>query len=366
MVATTSVWAALMLSRVVFYGLERLRYPDMVPPVWANAVQGVALWPCVVAGGYLTLRMWRHSSAAPAVAVAVVTSLVVGVLAGLAYVVGALLNPSEAALRAWLNEVRPTGPRSWYGWLSVIVEFNALYLSCLAIAIGFLSFRALMHERLTRLGAEAMATRNRLRVLRAQLNAHFLFNALNSIVSLNDTQPPASQRLLVQLSELLRRTLTASEREEHRLSEELAYIETYLHVQQIRLPSRLRWRTHAVPDCSMAQVPSLILLPLVENAVVHGPRGGTYVVEIDVDVACADGYLVMAVTNTCHASSVVQDAHPGLGLRNVRERLEILHGREARLVAQFVRGNRFQAVIHLPAARCPVQTHEPRESQCES
>lgn len=363
--ATTWVWAALILSRVASHGLERLRYPGMVPPAWAETIQGVALWPCVVAGVYLTLRTGRQSSAARAVVVAVVTSLIVGVLAGPACVVGALLSPSEAALRAWLDEARPTGSRSW-PWLSVIVDFSALYLSCLAIAIGFLSFRTLRHERLRRLSAEAMATRDRLRVLRAQLNAHFLFNALNSIASLNDTEPPASQRLLVQLSDLLRRTLTASEREEHRLSEELAYIETYLHIQQIRLPSRLRWRIRADPHCSMAQVPSLILLPLVENAAVHGPRGGLHVVEIDVDLAYADGYLVMAVTNACHPSSVVQDVRPGLGLRNVRERLQMLYGREAMLVARFMMGGRFNAVIHLPAPRCAVQTHEPSESQCES
>jgi hypothetical protein len=51
--ATASVWAALISSRVWFYGLERLRYPDIVPPVWVNALQGVLLWPCVVASGYL-------------------------------------------------------------------------------------------------------------------------------------------------------------------------------------------------------------------------------------------------------------------------------------------------------------------------
>src|SRR5262249_38343341 len=59
--ATTSVWAALMVSRVFFYSLERLRHPDIVPPVWAHAVQGIAVWPFVVAGSYLTLRTWRNS-----------------------------------------------------------------------------------------------------------------------------------------------------------------------------------------------------------------------------------------------------------------------------------------------------------------
>jgi hypothetical protein len=363
--ATVSVWIALMLSRVFFYGLERFRYPDIVPPVWVHVIQGVALGPCILAGSYLTLRTWRYSGAAPAVAVAIATSLVVGVLAGLIYVLGALLNPGEVSLRAWLGAARPTGAHAWYGWLSVIVEFNTLYLSCLAAVGGFFSFRKLMHERRARLRADAEAARNRQRVLRAQLNPHFLFNALNSIASLNDTQPQVSQRLVVQLSDLLRHTLAASECEQHRLSDELAYVEKYLHIQQVRLPSRLRWRIRADPHCSAAQVPSLILLPLVENAVVHGPRGGMHIVEIDIDVTCPDSQLVMSVTNTSQASPIVQDAHTGLGLRNVRERLEISYGGEAKLVTQFTTEGRFQAVIHLPAAR-PVESPEPWEPQCES
>jgi hypothetical protein len=363
--ATGAVWAALMLSRIFFYGLERLRYPDIVPPVWAHAIQGVAVWPCVVAGSYLTLRTWRHSSAPSAIAVALLTSLVVGVLAGLTYVLDARLDPGESSLRPWLDAARPTGPRSSYGWLSVIVEFNALYLSCLAAAGGFLSFRALMQERVTCLHAQAEAARNRLRVLRAQLNPHFLFNALNSIASLNDAQPQDSHRLVVQLSDLLRRTLAASECEQHRLSDELAYVEAYLQIQQVRLPSRLRWRVHADPRCSALQVPSLILLPLVENAVVHGPRGGVHIVEIDIEVACPDSHLVMSVTNTCQTSPMVQEPRTGLGLRNVHERLEILYGAEAQLVAQSTTASRFQAVIQLPAARL-IEAPEPWESQCES
>jgi hypothetical protein len=335
------VWAALISSRVWFYGLERLRYPDIVPPVWVNALQGVLLWPCVVASGYLTVRAWWRSSDASAIAVAVATSLVVGVLAAVSYV--------------WLEAIRPMDARSWYWWLSVIVEFNALYISCLLAVVGLVCCRTLMHERLMRFTAEAAAERNRLHVLRAQLNPHLLFNALNSIASLSDTQPLASQRLVVQLSDLLRRTLRASECERHPLSEELAFSETYLKIQQVRLPSRLQWRLRTDPRYATAQVPSLILLPLVENAVIHGLRGGMHVVEIDIEVTWRASRLVMTVTNTCHPSPMVEDAHTGLGLRNVRERLRILYGSEATLLTQFKSGSRFQAIIDLPALQCPDQ-----------
>lgn len=239
-------------------------------------------------------------------------------------------------------------------------------LFCLLAVIGIVNLRALLHERSTRLLAETAAARNRLLALRAQLNPHLLFNALNSIASLSDTQPQASQRLVLQFSDLLRRTLRASECEEHRLSEELAFSETYLHIQQMRMPSRLQWRLHTDLRYSTAQVPSLILLPLVENAVIHGLRGGMHVVEIDIDVAWRASHLVLTVTNTCHPSPMIQDAHTGLGLRNVRERLEILYGREATLLTEFTSAGRFRAVIDLPALQCPVQMPESWESQCES
>lgn len=363
--ATAPAWAALIFSRVLFYGLERLRFPELVPPVWADAVQGTALWPCVVAGCYLTLRTWRRAGIASAVAVAAGSALGVGVLAGPAYGLGALLSSGWAAFHGWLTLIQRSGPNTWYLWLSVIVEFGALYLSAVAAVVGFLSVRTLMQERVTRLSAEAMAAQNRLRALRAQLNPHFLFNALNSIASLDDTEPRAARQLVMQLSDLLRRTLGASECEEHPLSDELAYVETYLQIQQIRLPSRLRWRIRADPRCLVAQVPSLILLPLVENSVVHGQRGGVHVVEIDIDVACPHDYVIMTVSNTCHPSAI---AHPrlGLGLRNVRERLEVLYGRDAMLCTEFLTTNRFKAVIRLPAPHSPPHVRESRESPCVS
>jgi hypothetical protein len=360
------MWAALVIIHTLFYGLERLRYPDVVPPGWPDAILGVALTPCVVGGCYLTLRAWRNANAVNAVAVAVVTALVVGVLAGPSYGLGALLSRGEVGFREWLAAIQAPGPRTWYLWLSVIVEFGALYLSCIAAVVGLLSFRTLMHERLTRLNAEAMAARNRLRALRAQLTPHFLFNALNGIASLNDTQPAAAQQLVIQLSDLLRRTLAASEREEHRLADELQYIETYLQIQQVRLPSRLRWRIRADPHCRVARVPSLILLPLVENAVVHGLRGGVHLVKIDIEVTCRLGYLTMIVTNTCHSSPTVQGAHQGVGLRNVRERLNVSYGTEASLVTQLMTASRFQAVVMLPAGYCLAPMHASLESPCES
>ncbi len=150
-----------------------------------------------------------------------------------------LLNSADEQSRQWLAAFYATSRiRSdvLYPWLSNTVEYGVLYLSCVALMIGYFSFMGLANERRRRTELELEAGRARLRTLRAQLNPHFLFNSLNSIVSLSDTQP-AAQLLVTQLSDLLRRTLEASEQEEQELFEELTYAEEYLEIEQTRQPS---------------------------------------------------------------------------------------------------------------------------------
>ncbi len=359
MLTVTPIWAVLVLSRVLFYGLERLRYPELIPPVVADAIQGALLWPLVVAGCYLTFRAWRRKgtqrgwwggSAVRVTGVAFATALVVGAAARPLYAVALVLNLGREAARAWIDTFLTFSPGYLYPWLSNAVEYGVLYLSCVGAAVGFLSFRSLMDERLLRVRVEASAAQERLRALRAQLNPHFLFNALNSMVSLSEPQSGAAQQFITQLSDLLRRTLRASEREEHELSEELAYVESYLRIQQARQPSRVDWRACIDVQCSSALVPSLILLPLVENALTHGLRGGAEVVEVHIVAGCDADELFIQVTNSCGASATVLDANRGLGLRNIRERLAVLHGDKAALEAHRSSLDRFEARIRLP--RC--------------
>ncbi len=228
-------------------------------------------------------------------------------------------------------------------------EYAALYLSCAAAALGLLAFRGLVNERLLRARVEANAAQERLRTLRAQLNPHFLFNTLNSLVGLSEQQSGPTQQFVLQLSELLRRTLHASEHEEQPLSEELAYAEAYLRIQQTRHPSRIEWRMRSDIDIGDARVPSLILLPLVENAVTHGMRGGRSV-EIEIFARRTPTGLALRVANTClAATSAASRARSGLGLRNVRERLEVLFGGDAALVVHRPTSERFEADIALPA-----------------
>ena len=360
-ITVTPVWAVLVLSRVLFYGLERLRFPEIVPPVAADAIQGILLWPLAALGCHAILLAWRRLGLAWAASAAILTALAFGSVARPAYGAASLLAGNLAPPAIWPDFSSAGFGPSFYPWLSNAVEYAALYLSCVAAALGFLSFRSLVNERLLRARVEATAAQERLRTLRAQLNPHFLFNTLNSLVGLSELQAGPTQQLVVQLSELLRRTLHASEHEEHLLADELAYAEAYLRIQQIRYPSRVEWRIRAGidtgADTGALRVPSLILLPLVENAVTHGMRG-TQAVQIEIAAHRARVGIVLSVANSCRAVAPVHDpGRSGLGLRNVRERLEVLFGTEAVLIVHRPAPDRFEARINLPA-HPPHRYHE--------
>ena len=135
----------------------------------------------------------------------------------------------------------------------------------------------LRRERLERRFSEA-----RLNALRLQLDPHFLFNALNTVSAQVDRDPRLARRMIEHLGDLLRLSLESKDRQEVALVEELAFLEHYLAIQRIRFGDHLRVRTDVAPEVRHASVPSLILQPLVENAVRHGlasrAGGGTVTV----------------------------------------------------------------------------------------
>jgi len=343
----TPVWAALATARVIFYAIERIRYPADVPPIFADVVEALLLWPLAVAGCYLIVRAWRGSGASRAGVTALCSAMVFGLLARPSYAIGSLLNLGNEQSREWLATFTQHS-NLVYPWLSNTVEYGVLYLSCMAAVLGYFSFLGLLSERRLRNELEVEVSQARQRVLRSQLNPHFLFNSLNSIVSLSAEQP-AAQLLVTQLSDLLRRTLRASEQEEHDLFEELTYVEEYLEIEQTRQPSRVDWQINVAPGCARAAVPSLILLPLVENSVTHGLRGDARTVAIDINVWRNRNELLIEVSNTCSILAAPRSpGSQGLGLRNVTARLDMLFGPAARFRADRTGNGRFEVQISLP------------------
>lgn len=168
----------------------------------------------------------------------------------------------------------------------------------------------------------------RLAALKRQMNPHFLFNTLNSISSLMYVDPDAADAMLARLSELLRLALDADGEQEVPLARELAMLSRYLEIERIRFEERLRIEIDVAPAFLDARVPALSLQPLAENAIRHGiarrPEGGT----LRVRAAREDGHLLLAVEDD---GPGLADSGDGIGLANLRERLEQLYGAEQRL-----------------------------------
>lgn len=180
---------------------------------------------------------------------------------------------------------------------------------------------------------EARLAEARLAALKRQMNPHFLFNTLNSISSLMYVDPEAADAMLARLSELLRLALDADGEQEVPLARELAMLSRYLEIEKIRFEDRLRVEIEIAPALLDARVPALSLQPLAENAIRHGisrlPEGGT----LRVHGAREDGHLRLVVEDDGPGlpPGSSQNSGDGIGLANLRARLEELYGSEQRL-----------------------------------
>jgi two-component system LytT family sensor kinase len=188
----------------------------------------------------------------------------------------------------------------------------------------------------------------RLAALRTQLSPHTLFNVLHTIQARMSGEPEVAETLIASLGDLLRGLLQAGERDFTQLRDELQFVELYLGLQIGRFADRLTVHVQSGPDVPAVWVPSLILQPLVENAVVHGLADHSGPVRVDVTYDLAPERLQLQVVN----STVSSDARTeGLGLRNVRERLAVQFGERAVLTSGPVDSSTWQATLTLPVLR---------------
>jgi hypothetical protein len=342
-------WWLLVGARILFYALQRYRHPEMVAPIITDVVALVLLWPLVLAAGRLVITIWSRRGIGAAIGAALITAFAVGLTSRLADAVGATLSPSDTASRTLMRSVLDiSNPAFLIPWLINTVEFGVIYLSCLGLTMGVLSYRDLKDERTRHERAEVLATTERLRALRAQLNPHFLFNSLNAVVGLSLTSPEEARTLIEQLGELVRRTLRSSETEWHALSDELSYARDFLLLHRLRQRGALIWRidASAPPD---ALVPTLVLQPLIENAVVHGRPQPGECSEITIWVACCGNDITMEVTNpACAGPAQGTTRGCGVGLRNLRERLDILYGSAATLRGARTDASHWRTTVTFP------------------
>ena len=196
---------------------------------------------------------------------------------------------------------------------------------------------------------QAQLVNARLAALRTQINPHFLFNTLHAVSTLVERDPRGVRRMIARLSELLRYTLEGAEEQEIPLEKELGYLDRYLEIMQVRFQETLEVDTQVSSGVLDALVPTLILQPLVENAVKHGISKATRPGRIEIRARRDGERLVL----------IVQDSGPGLpggkmpsdegvGLRNTRQRLTQLYGSDFTFVLRPADGGGTIAEVTLP------------------
>jgi two-component system, LytTR family, sensor kinase len=264
--------------------------------VWA------ALTPLIFRLG----RRWPLDRMPPrggSVAIHVMASLAVGAIYAL---VAAVL--SMVAGRA--RQALPIDILDW--WLSGLPLIMLSYFGILGIGYALVLRSELA---VAQLGA-----------LRAQIQPHFLFNTLNAITALvRDQETRSALATLARLSDLLRSVLTVDTAHEVSLGQEVAFIEQYLGIMEIRYSDRLKVSYDVPADLRSARVPTFVLQPLVENAIRHGIAKRTEAGRIEIVARRAGDQLVLTVSDD-GPGPLNGDANGGVGLSNTRERLRHLYG----------------------------------------
>ena len=229
----------------------------------------------------------------------------------------------------WVR-VRTFSSQFW-GSSSQNLLYYALLLGIAHLGLYYRRYR----ER--ELAAEQLArglTEARLQALKMQLQPHFLFNTLNAISALIPADAKPARRMVARLGDLLRTTLEHEETQEVTLREELDFLQPYLEIEQARLEDRLTVVMKIAPETLDARVPHLILQPLVENAVRHGiaARIEPGTVEISASRAPDDRFLLLEVRDDGQGMDRDHElgTRRGVGLTNIRSRLEQLYGVEHR------------------------------------
>ena len=228
-----------------------------------------------------------------------------------------------------------TLPPTFQGWwrVSLINYFEQLdwllmtYLFLIGVAFA-LEYRQESEARaLNSAQLETRLVEAQLQSLQRQLHPHFLFNTLNTISGLLRTDPDAADAMIDRLGDLLRMTLHKSGIQEVPLKEELDVLQKYVEIEQTRFGNRLRFETHIQPEVLDAQVPSLVLQTLVENAIRHGIAPNTRPGFIVVSAVREGGELVLQIRDSGDGlpPDRLMALNRGVGLDNTRARLEHLY-----------------------------------------
>lgn len=335
-------WGILVLLRV-FTAIDVVELPWLSASITIVVLHGAGLGLTHALRGYMRRHRWSEAGAPRLVW----RGLMASALLGVPLAVATALSPVDMLQAPDLPGMfhPPLVPViaflvNWVNWAFVFAVWLVIYFTVSAIRQH--QAAALRQSELARALQHAQ-----LRLLKSQLNPHFLFNALNTVRSLIAEDRAKAQRAVTRLANTLRYTLGAGEHELVSFERELEMVSDFLELEKMRFEERLTVTREVAPDTGGARIPAMLLQTVVENAIKHGiaelPEGGLLRIRADL----RDGVLDLEVENPRPLKSV-RSASEGTGLRNAEERLRLLFDSRASLELDLSQPTRATTRIRIP------------------
>jgi len=334
---TILFWVYVALSNILYaysmrMGIARMTNISLFAPWDVRVMQHLLLLPVLLVSFWASLRIqWRP------LLIAVPLQAILGTAFSAIAYPAMIVSEMSLGSSEWHESAMTHVSNPWIDpyflslWLASFVNFLPTYGFGLTLVTGLALYTRFQNSELRLAALEREWSAARLAALRMQLSPHTLFNLLHTIRGHIEWDPKGAQSMVVQLADLLRRLLNAGERDFSILSDELQFVRLYLELQQRRFADRLKVDLPANKDIPAVWVPSLILQPLVENAVVHGLAGHQGPVTVRITVRVAQDMLTLSVLNTIAPGRPLGEE--GIGLNNVSERLAVQFEGRAGLAA---------------------------------
>jgi two-component system LytT family sensor kinase len=210
----------------------------------------------------------------------------------------------------------------------------------------FVSLHNLAEKNAREARLESLVKETELKMLRSQINPHFLFNSLNSVSSLTITDPEKARDMVIKLSEFMRYSLSKKDEQPVSLRSELENLRLYLDIEKVRFGDRLSIVENIEENCLEIKIPVMLLQPLYENAVKHGVYESTESVRITTQAKIIDGYINIIISNN-YNTPLSSRKGTGTGLLNVARRLELFYGNQASIKALKENGI-YTVILYIP------------------